>query len=78
MRVYAMYDRKQWVIWLFVVIASTDVGVGCVSVFTYPLPIHPPYNSVNYQWGIISNAPINVSPFARAAQGCSEPLGNKQ
>ncbi|KIM74120.1 hypothetical protein PILCRDRAFT_14678 [Piloderma croceum F 1598] len=58
MRVYAMYDRKKWVIWLFVIIASADIGVGC--------------------WGIISNEPTAVSPFARAAQGCSEPLGSEQ
>lgn len=29
-----MYDRKKWVIWLFVIIASTDIAVGCVSVST--------------------------------------------
>ena len=40
--------------------------------------LHSPNNLVNYQWGIISNEPTAVSPFARAAQGCSEPLGREQ
>lgn len=31
MRIYAMYDRKLWIIWLFVILASVDVAVGCVS-----------------------------------------------
>jgi hypothetical protein len=45
----------------------------CVHVALYL-----PNNLVNYQWGIISNEPTAVSPFARAARGCSEPLGKEQ
>jgi len=29
MRVYAMYDRRKWVIWLFIVIACSDITVAC-------------------------------------------------
>jgi len=34
MRVYALYDRRRWVIWLFIIIAGADVAVGCWGVIS--------------------------------------------
>jgi hypothetical protein len=35
-------------------------------------------NQHHSQWGILSNTPIAVPPFALSAKGCSEPLGSEQ
>jgi hypothetical protein len=32
MRVYAMYDRKRWVVWLFIIGSAAGIVVGCWSI----------------------------------------------
>jgi len=41
MHVYAMYDRKRWVIWLFITIARVDIAVGCLGIVSNSPNCHP-------------------------------------
>ena len=34
MRIYAIYGRKRWVVWLLLAIVGVDLSVGCVSMVT--------------------------------------------
>jgi hypothetical protein len=75
-RIYAIYGRKRWVVWLLLTNIGTAVAVSCVSVVT--LDLCQSNNLSGSQWGVLSNAPIAVSNLVSSAQGCNEPLGSEQ
>jgi len=42
MRIYAMYDRKRWVVWLFIIVGTVDITVGCWGIMSKaPIAIPP-------------------------------------
>jgi len=41
MRIYAMYDRKLWIVWLFIIFAAVDIAVGCWGIISN-VPIATP------------------------------------
>ena len=75
-RIYAIYGRKRWVVWLLLGIVGTGLPVICVRMVI--LNWCRPNDWDNSKWSILSNAPIAVSQVVQSAQGCSEPLGSEQ
>ena len=72
MRVYALYDRKRWVLYLFLAIAGADIPTAVVSVL---LCIRGRKLTRLFQWSIVVKTKTILTPLTfQVIPGCNSPV----